>query len=486
MNAYLIAQLPLLAGFVGLFLLAVAFPRAGRGADAVSHAVTLAALGLTAAFSVLWLMPGEEFFGGAVRVTLIGRAVAILALAAAFGAALLSGGYLAKIGARATEFRMVVLAQALGLFHLPLAGDLPTLFITFELVSIPSYVLAGFNFRDGRAREAGMKYLILGALSSALFLLGLVFLFGATGETQLAAIRDAIGGFLLEGGEAGQARLVLAKAALAFLLAALLFKVAAAPFHFWLPDVYQGANFASLAFIAAPAKLALFGLVALILWGPFAYLHETWKPLLLVAALLSALFGNFQALAQANLKRLLAFSSAVNAGFILLALFLESAGAFLLYLAAYGVTVVGALAALMALGTRNADVDDVSDLSGLGRRHPWISGVLTLMLFSLAGIPLTAGFAAKFSIAADAFTPGFLAFPGFVPVLVASLALSLVSFAFYFRIVRALWLTPVTGSSGEPRPDDSAFAPAGALFACGAAALLVVLLGVLMRVPGLP
>src|SRR5690606_13839579 len=138
---------------------------------------------------------------------------------------LLSGGYLAKIGARATEFRMVVLAQALGLFHLPLAGDLPTLFIAFELVSIPSYVLAGFNFRDARAREAGMKYLILGALASALFLLGLVFLYGATGETQLAAIRDAVGGFLLEGGGQEAARLVLAKAALAFLLAALLFKV---------------------------------------------------------------------------------------------------------------------------------------------------------------------------------------------------------------------------------------------------------------------
>src|SRR5690606_19635898 len=187
MNAYLIAQLPLLAGFAGLLLLAVAKPRPSRGSDALSHAVTLAALGLSAVLSAAWLAPGDEFFGGAIRVTLIGRAVAVLALAAAFGAALLPGGYLGKIGARANEFRMVVLAQALGLFHLPLAGDLATLFIAFELVSIPSYVLAGFNFRDARAREAGMKYLILGALASALFLLGLVFLYGATGETQLAA-----------------------------------------------------------------------------------------------------------------------------------------------------------------------------------------------------------------------------------------------------------------------------------------------------------
>src|SRR5690606_21545264 len=241
--------------------------------------------------------------------------------------------------------------------------------------------------------------------------------------------RDAIGGLLLEGG-ALEGRLLLAHAAMAFLIAALLFKVAAAPFHFWLPDVYQGANLASLAFIAAPAKVALFGLAALVLWGPFAFLHGTGQPVLLAAALLSALFGNFQALGQANVKRLLAFSSTVNAGFILLALFLESAGAFLLYLAAYAVTVTGALAALMALGTRTADVDDIADLNGLGKRRPWVSSVLTLMLFSLAGIPVTAGFAAKFSIAADAFAPGFAASPGFLPVLVLSIILSLVSFAF--------------------------------------------------------
>jgi NADH-quinone oxidoreductase subunit N len=487
MNAYVISQLPLLIGFALLLVLATARPKGSAGTDALSQLITLGALGFSAVCTGWYLAPGEAFFGGAIRVTVIGRALAYGALGLAFLAALLSSEYLEKIHVRAMDFRMVVLAQAIGLFHLPLAGDLATLFIALELVSIPSYVLAGFNFRDGRANEAGMKYLLLGALSSALFLLGLAFLYGATGELHLAAIQNKIGSLVLTGADSGP-ELIFAKVALAFLLTALLFKVAVAPFHAWLPDVYQGSNLASLAFIASPAKVVLFGLIALLLWGPFAYLHETWKPLLLVAALLSAVFGNFQALSQRSLKRVLAFSSTVNAGFILLALFLDSAGAFLFYLMAYGITVIGALAAMTVLGTSTADVEDADDLRGLGRRHPWVAGALTVMLFSLAGIPLTAGFAAKFAVAAGAFAPGLQSAPGFVPVLVASVVLSLVSFVFYFRIVRALWLLPAPeGGSGSSGAFEAPRAPGfNALFVTGFCVFLVLLLGVLMRMPGMP
>lgn len=480
MNAYLYSQLPLLLGFALLLALAAFRPKGSPRTDALSQILTLAALGLSAVLTQSWLMPGEEFFGGAIRVTVIGRALAYGSLALAFLAALLSSEYLAKIHARPLEFRMVLLAQAIGIFHLPLAGDLATLFIAFELVSIPSYVLAGFNHRDGRANEAGMKYLLLGALSSALFLLGLAFLYGATGEIGFSAIQNKIGIYVLSG---SGSELILAKVSLAFLLAALLFKVSAAPFHAWLADVYQGTNLASLAFIASPAKVVLFGLIALLLWGPFAYLHEVWKPLLILAALLSAVLGNIQALSQRSLKRVLAFSSTVNAGFILLALFLDSAAAFLFYLMAYGITVIGVLAALMALGTASADVEDADDLKGLGSRHPWIAGALTVMLFSLAGIPLTAGFAAKFAVAAGAFAPGYEAVPWFLPVLIASIALGLVSFVFYFRIVRALWLFP---SAGEKSAAPGSGVPSYAVFVAVFCAFLVLLLGVLMRMPGMP
>ncbi|HLU70328.1 MAG TPA: NADH-quinone oxidoreductase subunit N [Fibrobacteria bacterium] len=499
MNAYILSQSPLLAGFVGLLILAVVKPAKdgapSPGTDALSQLITLCALGFSAVTSYWVLQPGAQFFGGAIGVTVIGKPIALGALGLAFLAVLASPEYLGKVRVRATDFRMVVLAQAIGLYHVPLAGDLATLFIAFELVSIPSYVLAGFNFRDARANEAGMKYLILGALASVLFLLGIAFLYGTTGSLSLTVIEQRIGGFVLEG---ATGHLLLAKAALTFLLAAILFKVAAAPFHFWLPDVYQGANLASLSLIAAPAKVALFGLAALLLWGPFAFLHETWKPVILFVALLSAVLGNFQALghgAQRSVKRMLAYSSTVNAGFILLALFLESAGAFLLYLLAYGLTIVGTLAALAALGTRTADIEGAEGLRGLGRRHPWIAGSLTVLLFSLAGIPLTAGFAAKFAVVADAFTPGFLPAPGFIPVLIISLVLSLVSFLFYFRLVRALWM-PAPAASAASTEQGAAratsgtdYAPRGtdfnAVFVTGLCAVLVVLIGILMRVPGL-
>ena len=481
MNAYVIAQFPLIAGFVLLLVSGSIWPRITPRVNALTQLITLLALGSSALLTATFLMPGEEFFAGAVRVTLIGKALSVVVLLLALLAASTCADYLAKVHARPTEFRIMLMAQAFGLFHLPLAGDLTTAFIAFELVSIPSYILAGFNFRDGRANEAGLKYLILGAVSSALFLLGLTFLYGATGEIQFVAIQNSIGGYILDG-EAGLAPLLLVKAGLALLLTALLFKVAAAPFHAWLPDVYQGANLASLAVIAAPAKIALFGFLAVILWGPFAYLHETWKPLLLIAAALSAVLGNLQALSQRGIKRVLAYSSTVNAGFILLALFLDSAGPFLLYLAAYGVTVVGIVATLMALGTRTADVEEHGDLRGLGRRHPWLAGMLTLFLFSLAGIPLTGGFAAKFAVVSDALLPGYTAAPWFLPVLVGSLLLGLLSFAFYFRMVRQLWLAPETGGEDPaPRAQDGA-----AVLTAALCALLVLVMGVLLRVPFLP
>jgi NADH-quinone oxidoreductase subunit N len=491
MNAYVLSELPLLLGFAALLLVAVVKPSKDGivtpGVEAISQLITLFALGLSAIASLWLLVPGEQFFGGAIGVTAIGRPLASAGLALSFLAVLASPTYLAKIHVRPTDFRMVVLAQAIGIFHLPLAGDLATLFIAFELVSVPSYVLAGFNFRDGRANEAGLKYLLLGALASVLFLLGIAFLYGATGSLSFDAIGMKVREYLLLG---SFSELLLVKASMAFFIAALLFKVAAAPFHLWLADVYQGANLASLSLIAAPAKIALFGLMAMLLWGPFAGLSETWMPLLLAAALLSAVLGNVQALsrgAQLSVKRVLAFSSTVNAGFIILALFLSSAAAFITYLIAYGLTVVGVLAALSALGTRGADIEGPADLQGLGRRHPWIAGALTIFLFSLAGIPLTAGFATKFAVVTEAFTPGFVPAPGFIPVLLVSVLLGLVSFVFYFRIVRALWLPASAESDETPAVSakDVRGTDVNAAFVALLAAALVLVIGVLMRVPGL-
>ncbi len=477
MNLYLYTQLPLLMGFAMLLLMSSFWPKSsGR----FSHTITLVALAVSAMLTASLLDPGQEFFGGAIRVTVIGKVMAYACLGLAMLAVTLAESYLAKVHIQEMDFRLVVLAQALGLSHLPLAGDLATLFIAFELVSVSAYILAGFNHRDARANESGMKYLVLGIFGSALFLLGITFLYGATGEIHLAAIQGKIVE-MMAGNQSSD--LVLVRVSLVFFMGALFFKNGIAPFHFWLSDVYAGTNMASLGFLAAPAKVATFGLLGLLLWGPFAPLNTAWTPILLVVAAACAVFGNLQAILQTRLKRILAYSSVSNAGFILLSLLLDKAWAFMFYLVAYGFATLGMMAAFMALGTATSDVDEIEDLRGMGAKHPWVSTGLTWMLFSLAGIPLTAGFAAKFAIISEGLKPGMVTVPGLIPVLVMSVMFGLISFFFYFKIVRALWLPHDEMVPKLHQRRDPEWNP---LIILGFCSLAILFLGILMRLPGTP
>lgn len=476
MNAYLLSQLPLVAGFMILLILAALRPAAKESA---STAISMAALALSAVAVWTGLEAGDRFFGGAIRVTSVGKVLAYLCLALTAVAILLSEEYLDKVRVHGADWRMVVLAMGLGMVNLCLAGDLATLFVAYELVSIPSYVLAGFAHRDARSNEAGLKYLLLGAFSSGLFLLGLSFLYGATGEIDLAAIHDKLAA-AVAGGLHGD--VTLAKVSLGLLLGAVFFKVAVAPFHAWLPDVYQGTNLASLAVISAPVKVAVFGMLGMLLWGAYEPLSSLWKPVLLAGAACSAVMGNLQAILQTNIKRLIAYSAVVNAGFILLGILVDSVAVTVFYLGAYGFMTLGSWAAFMAMGSRKADVDELPDLVGMGRRHRWLAVGLTVILFSYAGIPLTAGFAAKFGIVLETLRPGADLPPLAFWVVLLSVTAGLVSFYFYFQIVRALWLQ-------QPPPDS---APAAKVemrwnyVAVLTLSVIVILgLGIFMRMPGL-
>lgn len=475
MNAYLLSQLPLVAGFMILLVVASLKP---SGKENLSTGISLASLGL-AAVAVWTLLPVDaQYFGGAIRVTPMGKVLAYLCLALTAVAMLLSEEYLDKVRVHAADWRMVVLAMGLGMVNLCLAGDLATLFVAYELVSIPSYVLAGFSHRDPRSNEAGIKYLLLGAFTSALFLLGMSFLYGATGEIHLAAIGEKVAEAVAAGSEAD---ITLAKVALGFILGAVFFKVAVAPFHTWLPDVYQGTNLASLAIISAPVKVAVFGMLGFLLWGPFEPLAGFWKPVLLIAAALSAVMGNLQAIVQTNLKRLIAYSAVVNAGFILLGILADSASVVIFYLGSYGFMTLGSWAAFMAMGTRKADVDELPDLVGMGKRHRWLALGLTVILLSYAGIPLTGGFASKFAVVLEALRPEANLPPLTFWVVLLSVTAGLVSFYFYFQIVRAVWL--------QQPPPDSASGTAVELrwnyVAVLALSVVVILaLGIAMRLPG--
>ena len=476
MNPYLLSQAPLIAGFALLLLLASFRPWQREG---LTSAISILALGGAAVCLWIFLPVGAEYFGGAIRVTGAGKVLAYLCLALAAAGVVLSESYLEKVRINAADWRMVVLALALGMVNLCLAGDLATLFVAYELVSIPSYVLAGFSHKDPRSNEAGMKYLVLGAFTSALFLLGLSFLYGATGEIHLLAIHDRLAAAAAAGNFAD---LTLAKTALALILGAVFFKIAVAPFHMWLPDVYQGTNLASLAIISSPVKVAVFGMLAMLLWGPFESLSEFWKPVLLAGAAVSAVMGNLQAIAQSNLKRLVAYSAVVNSGFILLAILVDSVPVVVFYLASYGVMTLGSWAFLMAMGSRKADVDELGDLAGMGRSHRWLAVGLTLILMSYAGIPLTAGFAAKFAVVLATLKPGADLPPMTLWVVYLSVTAGLVSFYFYFKIVRALWL--------QPPPPGQAWAGRLELrwnyvLVASLSVAVILGLGMFMRLPGL-
>ncbi|HLP40453.1 MAG TPA: NADH-quinone oxidoreductase subunit N [Fibrobacteria bacterium] len=478
MNPYLLSQTPLVLGFMLLLVLAALRPGTKEN---LSTGVSILALGLSAVCIWVYLPLNAEYFGGAIRVTPVGKVLAYLCLGLTAAALILSEEYLDKVRVHAIDWRMVVLAIGLGMVNLCLAGDLATLFVAYELVSIPAYVLAGFSHRDPRSNEAGLKYLILGAFTSGLFLLGLSFLYGATGEIHLVAIQDK----LAHAAQAGlEGDLVLARVALGLVLGAIFFKVAVAPFHQWLPDVYQGTNLASLAIISAPVKVAVFGMLGMLLWGPFEPLAGTWKPVLLGGAAFCAVLGNLQAIVQTNLKRLVAYSAVVNAGFILIGILVDSVPVVVFYLGAYGFMTLGSWAAFMAMSSRKADVDELSDLVGMGRRHRWLALGMTILLLSYAGIPLTAGFAAKFGVVLEAMRPEADLPPYTFWVVLLSVMAGLVSFYFYFQIMRALWLQ-------QPAPDSAAALGAKAelrwnyIFVLALSVGVVLALGMFMKLPGL-
>jgi len=443
MNPYLLSQVPLIAGFV--FLLILAAVRSDRREN-LSGIISVLSLCAAAVFVWIFLPEGAQYFGGAIRVTTVGKVLAYLCLGLTAVGMVLSQDYLDKARVSAVDWRLVVMAMALGMVNLCLAGDLATLFISYELVSIPSYVLAGFSHKDPRSNEAGMKYLLLGVFTSVLFLLGLSFIYGATGEIHLSAIHEKLA-LAVQAGSA--ADLTLAKVGLAFLLGAVFFKVAVAPFHNWLSDVYQGTNLASLAIISAPVKVAVFGMLGMLLWGAFEPLADLWKPVLLLGAAVSAAMGNLQAVVQTHLKRLIAYSAVVNAGFILIGIVVNSVPIVVFYLGTYGAMTLGTWAAFMAMGSRKADVDNLSDIAGMGKSNRWLALGMTVILLSYAGIPLTAGFAAKFGVVLEALRPD-AGLPAMTLwVIFISVVGGMVSFYFYFQLVRAMWLQGPDSKSAD-------------------------------------
>jgi NADH-quinone oxidoreductase subunit N len=302
--------------------------------------------------------------------------------------------FLARQDAETGEYHALLLYSIAGQCLMAAANDLIIIFIGLEISSIASYVLAGYLRDDKRANEAALKYFLLGSFATGFFLYGVALVYGATATVNLSMARAAITG-------ANPPSPVFVGVAAALMFVGLGFKVSASPFQMWAPDVYQGAPTPVTAFLSAGPKAAAFAIFLRIFMTAFEPIGNGWEPLVWISALLSMTIGNFAALLQTNVKRLLAYSSIAHAGYVLVALTARSevgTAAAMFYLAAYALMNIGAFAVVSHLSGKGERYQNLDDFAGLGQKQPFAAAMLAIFLLSLIGVPLTGGFFGKFYI----------------------------------------------------------------------------------------
>jgi NADH-quinone oxidoreductase subunit N len=326
--------------------------------------------------------------------------------------------------AQSEVFPLMMFAVA-GMMLFPASNDLLMLFVALEVLSLPLYLLCGLARRRRLlSQEAAVKYFLLGAFSSAFFLYGLALLYGYAGAISFANIHDAA--------VAGTHDDTLLFLGIALLGVGLLFKIGAAPFHSWIPDVYQGAPTPITAFMASATKVAAFGALLRVFYVGFGGLGWEWRPVAWAVAILTMLVGSIFAITQTDVKRMLAYSSIAHAGFILIGVIaLNKAGlsGSMFYLLTYGITTIGAFGILTLIRDPDGEATHLSRWAGLGRRSPLIAGVFALFLLALAGIPLTSGFTGKFAV----FSAGVSG--GATPLVVVGVIASAMAAFFYVRVI---------------------------------------------------
>jgi NADH-quinone oxidoreductase subunit N len=425
--------------------------------------LTLAGLiGAAVASVALWRWTGPStVLGGMVAVDSFAVFFRLVIAASAAIAVLFSATYLERTGEARGEYYALLLFAASGMSLLSAAADLIVVFLSLEVLSLSLYVMAGFSRRRLASQEAGMKYFLLGAFSSAFFLYGIALAYGATGTTNIRGIADA-----LAGGGGGSTTLALAGAVL--LAVGFGFKVAAVPFHMWTPDVYQGAPTPVTAFMAAGTKVAGFAALLRVTITGLQPLVKDLTPALWAVAALTMIVGSVLAIAQTDVKRMLAYSSIAHAGFVLVGVVaysaLGEAGA-MFYLAAYAAMILGAFGVVALVSRRGEEHTSLVSYEGLYRRNPVLAALLALFLLSLAGIPPTAGFVAKVLVFQAAVVSGHWAL-----VVVAVLA-SVVAAFFYIRVIVIMYMQ-------EPEEAGQFRTPGIPAAGLAIAAIVTLLLGV--------
>ena len=373
-------------------------------------------------------MPGEAF---SRMLVIDGYSTFFRILVIGIGVVVVLGSYsfLAREKAETSEFHALILFSIAGQCIMADSNELIMTFIGLEISSIATYILAGYLRDDRRANEAALKYFLLGSFATAFFLYGISIIYGATGSTNLSVIHYTVARTAVSGALLG------ISASLMFV--GLAFKVSGAPFQIWAPDVYQGAPSPVSAFLSAGPKAAAFAVFLRIFLTAFPAISNAWMPLVWISALLSMTIGNFAALTQSNVKRMLAYSSVAHAGYVLVALAARSdlgAAAAMFYLAAYACMNVGAFIVVSHVAGKGEKRVSVSDFAGLASRQPFTAALQTIFLLSLIGVPLTGGFFGKFYIFEAALQSNL------VWLTVLGLLNSAVAAYYYLRIIAAMYM----------------------------------------------
>ena len=422
--------LPEIAVAIGalLILMLGVFRTSAPTADYVAGALAIVVL-LVAAKFVLSAPDRAVLFDGAFIVDGFGRFMKLLVLGGSVLVLIMSLGELARAKLLSSEYVVLLLLSVLGMMLMISAGSLIALYLGLELQSLALYVVAAIDRGNVRSSEAGLKYFVLGSLSSGMLLYGASLIYGFTGSTDFSAIAAAAHG----GATAASVGLTIG---LVFLLVGLAFKVSAVPFHMWTPDVYEGAPTPVTAFFAAAPKLAAMALLMRVLLTAFPGIAPQWQQIVVFLSIASMLLGAFAAIGQTNVKRLMAYSSIGHIGYALIGLAADSeAGtqSVLVYLAIYLFMTVGAFACILSMRNKLGPVEDIDSLAGLAKTNLPMAFVLAMILFSMAGIPPLAGFFAKFYVFAAAIKAGLY------PLAIIGVLASVVAAYYYLRVVKIMF-----------------------------------------------
>lgn len=387
--------------------------------------------------------PAAVAFNGLFVADMMSQVLKIAMLLTVAATLVLGRPYLAARGLLTGEFLCLAILSTLGMMVMTSANHFLSLYLGLELMALAQYALVALQRDSTRATEAGMKYFVLGALSSGLLLFGMSMIYGATGSLELTRIAQAI--------EFGQAQYTLGVFGLVFIVAGIAFKLGAVPFHMWIPDVYHGAATPATLFIGAAPKLAAFAFVMRLLADGLQGMTGDWQQMLVLLAVGSLLVGNVVAIAQSNLKRMLAYSTISHMGFVLLGILAGTGNGYasaMFYLLTYMLMTLGSFGMILLLSRAGFEAEELADFRGLNRKSRWYAFMMLIIMFSLTGLPPTVGFFAKLAVLQAALEAGY------TWLVVFAVLMSVVGAFYYLRVVKLMYMDePAAEVTIEPRAD---------------------------------